>query len=70
LRLKDNHPTNQIRQLKWNPMEIEQLQQLDNKFTHAIEFWLDNIIAGFITEFAVDTMKYYNTKEKEFIKEP
>jgi hypothetical protein len=33
LRLKDNHPTNRIRQMEWNPMEIAQLQQVNNKFT-------------------------------------
>jgi hypothetical protein len=33
LRLKYNHPTNRIRQLEWNYVEIVQLQQVDNKFT-------------------------------------
>jgi hypothetical protein len=70
LRLKDNHPTNQIRQLEWNFVEIAQLQQVDNKFTRAVDFWLDNIVAGFITEFAVDTAKSYNAVEKEFLKGP
>jgi hypothetical protein len=69
-RLKDNHPTNQIRQLEWNPVEITQLQQVDNKFTRAVDFWLDNIVAGFITEFAVDMVKSYSATEKEFLKGP
>jgi hypothetical protein len=29
------------------------------KFTHVADFWLDNIITGFIIEFAVDTAKSY-----------
>ena len=33
----DNHPTNQIRQLEWNPVEITQLQQVDNKFTRVVD---------------------------------
>jgi hypothetical protein len=70
LRLKYNHTTNRIRQLEWNPTEIAHLQQVDNKFTHAVDFWLDNIVAGFITEFAVDTAKSYNAAEKEFLKGP
>jgi hypothetical protein len=41
-------------------MEIMQLQQVNNKFVHTIDFWLDNIVAGFIREFAVDTVKSYN----------
>jgi hypothetical protein len=69
-RLKDNHPTNQIRQLEWKPVEIVQLQQVDNKFTRVVDFWLDNIVEGFITEFAVDTTNSYNTTEKYFLKGP
>jgi hypothetical protein len=69
-RLKDNHPTNQIRKLEWNPVEIVQLQQIDNKFTRVVDFWLDNIIARFITEFAIDTAKSYNATEQEFLKGP
>jgi hypothetical protein len=61
---------NQIRQLEWHPVEIVQLQQVNNKFMCAIDFWLDNIIAGFITEFAVDTVKSYTTAEKDFLKGP
>jgi hypothetical protein len=68
--LKENHPTNQIKQLEWNPEEITQLQQVYNKFMRAVDFWLDNIVAGFIREFPVDTTKSYNATEKEFLNGP
>jgi hypothetical protein len=67
-RLKENHITNQIIQLVWNPEEIAQLQRVDNNFTRAVDFWLDNIVSGFITEFEVDTAKSYNTAEQELLK--
>jgi hypothetical protein len=51
-------------------VEIVQLQQVNNKFMCAVDFWLDNIVAGFITEFAVDTVKSYSATEKEFLKGP
>ena len=51
-------------------MEIIQLQHINNKFTHAVDFWLDSIVAGFITEFAVDTTKYYTKAEQGFLKGP
>jgi hypothetical protein len=70
LRLKDNHATNQIRQLDWTPVQIEQLQQVNNKFTRAVDFWLDSIVTGFITEFAVDTTKSYSATEQEFLRGP
>jgi hypothetical protein len=66
LRLKDNHATNQIRQLEWTPVQIEQLQHVNNKFTRAVDFWLDSIVAGFITEFAVDTTSRIAQWSKSF----
>jgi len=37
-----------------------QLQQVDNKFTCAVDFWLDNIVVGFNIEFAIDMVKSYS----------
>jgi hypothetical protein len=51
-------------------MDIAQLQQVKNKFTCIVDFWLDSIVVGFITEFVVDTMKSYNAAEYEFLKGP
>jgi hypothetical protein len=70
LRLKDNPTTNRFRQLEWNPVEIVQLQQVNNKFMCAVDFWLDSIVVGFIIEFAVDTTKYYSEAEHDFLKGP
>jgi hypothetical protein len=70
LRLKDNHAINQTRQLEWTPIQIDQLQKVNNKFTRADVFWLDNIVAGFIIEFVVDTMKSYNAAEQDFLRGP
>jgi hypothetical protein len=36
----------------------------------SIEFWLDSVIAGFITEFVVDTAKSYIAVEQDFLKGP
>jgi len=68
--LKDSYPTNQIRRVEWTTENIAQLDKVNNKFTHEVDFWLDNIIAGFITEFIVDTMKSYTATEKDFLKGP
>jgi hypothetical protein len=51
-------------------MDTAQLKQTRKKFTRAIDFRLDNIVAGFITEFAVDTTISYNATKKEFLKVP
>jgi hypothetical protein len=47
-----------------------QLQTIDNKFTCAVDFRLDNIVVGFITKFAVDTTKSYSVEKKELLKRP
>jgi hypothetical protein len=36
----------------------------------ALNFWLDNIIAGYIIEFAVKTAKSYIVVDHEFLKGP
>jgi hypothetical protein len=70
LRLKENHTMNKRRHLEWNPVEIVQLQQVNNKFMHIVDYCLDRIIAWFIIEFAVYTAKSYNTIEKDFLQGP
>jgi hypothetical protein len=40
------------------------LERANNKFRHTIDFLLENIIAGFITEFAVDTTNSYTTAKR------
>jgi hypothetical protein len=49
---------------------IVQLQQVNNKFTYAVDFWLDIIFAGFITKFEVDTTNSYTIEETYFLKGP
>jgi hypothetical protein len=63
LRLKDTHPNNRIRLVEWTPKNIGWLERVNNKFTHTVDFWLDNIVLGFINEFEVDTMSSYTTTE-------
>jgi hypothetical protein len=36
----------------------------------AVYFWLDSIVTGLITKFAVDTVKSYSATEQEFLKGP
>ena len=70
LRLKDNHMTNHIRPVEWTIENNTQLEMVNNKFTRLVDFQLDNITTGFITEFAVDTTKTYIVTEQDFLKGP
>ena len=43
---------------------------MNNKFTRVVDFWLDSIVSGFITKFAVEIVKSYSATEKEFLCRP
>ena len=49
---------------------IQQLQVVDNKESRVDEVWLDSILEGYITEFAIDRIKSYNDAERELFKGP
>jgi hypothetical protein len=68
--LNDTHPTNQIRLVVWTTKNITLLEMVNNKCRSEVDFWLDRITAGFITEFVVDTTKSYSATNKYFLKGP
>ena len=51
-------------------MSINRLKSVSNSISRAVDYWFDNILGGYITEIAVDTVKYYSTAEREFFKGP
>ena len=54
----------------WTPKLIQELQEIDNTASGAFEVWLDIILEGYITEFAVDTTKSYSEAERELFNGP
>jgi hypothetical protein len=54
----------------WTPELVRQLNSISNPNTHAIYFLLDNILGGYITEFAVDCIQSYSVAERDFFKGP
>ena len=49
---------------------IQELQEIDNKASQAVEIWMDSILEGYITKFAVDATKSYSEAEREFFNGP
>ena len=47
---------------------IQRLKKTNNSISRVVYFWLNNLLEGFITEFAVDTLKAYNEEERFFFK--
>jgi hypothetical protein len=54
----------------WTPELVRQLNYVSNPTTRAVDFWLDSILGGYITEFAVDCTQSYSVAERDFFKGP
>ena len=56
--------------LVWTPELVFRLETSGDKIARAVDHWLDQIIGGFITEFAVDTTVSYSEVERRFLNGP
>ena len=54
----------------WTLELVHRLEASGDKITHVMYHWLDQIIRGFITEFAVDMTVNYSEAERCFLKGP
>lgn len=53
----------------WTPESVRRLETSEDNIAHAVDHWLDWIIGGFITEFAVDTSINYSEVEQPLSKD-
>ena len=54
----------------WNVVSINYLKSVSKSISRVVDFWFDSIIGGYITEFAVYTIKSYSVAEREFFTGP
>ena len=47
---------------------MQNLKHTDNSISRAVDFWLNGLLEGFVTEFAVDALKAYIEVERYFFK--
>ena len=52
----------------WTPELVRQLNSVSNTTTHAIDFWLDSILGGYITDFFIDRTQSYSVEKRDFFK--
>jgi hypothetical protein len=52
----------------WTPEFIQEVNTIINQISHKVDFWLDSILGGYITECAIDCTQSYNVVERDFIK--
>jgi len=54
----------------WTPDLVRRLESSEDKIPRAIDHWLDQVIGGFVIEFAVDTLVSYSEAKRCFFKGP
>ena len=46
--------------VEWKDQLVREVTGVSNTISRAIDFWVDNILQGYISEFAVKTITSYN----------
>ena len=52
--------------VEWSDPLVHEVTSVSNTITRAVNFWVDSILQGYITEFAVDTITSYSEVERNF----
>jgi hypothetical protein len=52
----------------WTPELVKQLNSVSNPTTRAVDFWLDSVLGGYVTEFVVDCIQSYSVAERKNFK--
>lgn len=55
---------------RWTLELVQQLEKSSNKISSTIDYWIDNVLSGFVTEFSIDTFVSYSKAERIFFKGP
>jgi hypothetical protein len=54
----------------WTPKLVIQMNYVISPITQAVDFWLDSVIGGYVTEFTIYCIQSYNFGERDFFKGP
>ena len=65
---RTNYQTRKI--TKWSDQLVQEVTNVSNVVSRAVDFWVDSILQGYITEFAVDTITSYSEAERNFFQGP
>ena len=56
--------------VKWSAQLIHEITNVSNPIYRAVDFWLDSILQGYITEFTVETITSNSEAERKFFQGP
>ena len=49
---------------------VQEVTSVSNAVSRAVDLWVDSILQGYITEFAIDTITSYSEVERDFFQGP
>ena len=49
---------------------VEEVTSVSNVASRAVDFWVDNIMQGYISKFAIDTITSYSEAKLDFFQGP
>ena len=56
--------------VEWSHQLVREVTIVSNTISRVVYFWVDSILQGYITEFAVDTITSYSEAERIFFQGP
>ena len=56
--------------VEWSAQLIRELTSVRNPISGAVDFWVDSVLQGYITEFAVETITSYSEAKINFFQGP
>ena len=70
-RLATRQTTFQRREaVEWSDQLVYEITNVSNPISIVVDFWVDNILQGYIIEFAVETITSYSEAERNFFQGP
>ena len=55
---------------EWTDQLVQEVTSVSNSVSRAVDFWVDSILQGYITEFVVDTITSYSEAKINFFQGP
>ena len=56
--------------VEWSDQLVREITNVSNPISRVVDFWVDDILQGYITEFAVETITSYSEAERIFFQGP
>ena len=65
---KNKNSSHSDKPAEWTPKVIQRLKNIDNSISRAVDFWINSLLEGFVTQLAVDVLKAYRKAKRLFFK--